>query len=57
MSMAGFGAALYDFDNDGWKDLFVSRGHVESLPLPGTAIDQYNTVFHKPGRQLGNGEH
>ena len=21
--MSGFGAALYDFDNDGWKDLFV----------------------------------
>jgi enediyne biosynthesis protein E4 len=49
MSMSGFGAALYDFDNDGWKDLFVSRGHVESLPLPGTDIDQYNTVFHNPG--------
>ena len=50
MSMSGFGAALYDFDNDGWKDLFVSRGHVESLPLPGTDIDQYNTVFQQPGR-------
>jgi enediyne biosynthesis protein E4 len=49
MPMAGFGAALYDFDNDGWKDLFVSRGHVESLPLPGTQIDQYNTVFHNQG--------
>jgi hypothetical protein len=49
MSMSGFGAALYDFDNDGWKDLFVSRGHVESLPLPGTDIDQYNTVFHNQG--------
>ena len=49
MAMAGFGAALYDFDNDGWKDLFVSRGHVESLPLPGTQIDQYNTVFHNQG--------
>jgi enediyne biosynthesis protein E4 len=49
MSMSGFGAALYDFDNDGWKDLVVSRGHVESLPLPGTDIDQYNTVFHNQG--------
>ncbi|HEY0784938.1 MAG TPA: CRTAC1 family protein [Acidobacteriaceae bacterium] len=47
--MSGFGAALYDFDNDGWKDLFVSRGHVESQPLPGTDIDQYNTVFRNPG--------
>jgi len=47
--MSGFGAALYDFDNDGWKDLFVTRGHVESLPLPGTEIDQYNSVFRNLG--------
>jgi enediyne biosynthesis protein E4 len=50
MNMAGYGAGLYDFDNDGWKDLFVSRGHVESMPLPGQEIDQYNTVFHNPGK-------
>lgn len=49
MQMSGFGAALYDFDNDGWKDLFVTRGHVESLPLPGTDIDQNNTVFRNLG--------
>lgn len=50
MEMAGYGAGLYDFDNDGWKDLFVSRGHVESMPLPGAEIDQFNTVFHNPGK-------
>jgi hypothetical protein len=50
MSMAGFGAAIYDFDNDGWKDIFTTRGHVESLPLPGTLIEQYNTVFHNEGK-------
>jgi hypothetical protein len=49
MKMSGFGAALYDFDNDGWKDLFVTRGHVESQPLPGTEIAQYNTVFRNLG--------
>lgn len=49
IQMAGFGAALYDFDNDGCKDLFVTRGHVESRPLPGTDIDQYNTVFRNLG--------
>ncbi|HZU08473.1 MAG TPA: CRTAC1 family protein [Pseudacidobacterium sp.] len=48
-SMAGYGAGLYDFDNDGWKDLFVTRGHVESQPLPGTEIDQPNTVFRNLG--------
>src|SRR5580658_7154445 len=47
--MAGFGAALYDFDNDGWKDLFVTRGHVESVSTPTQPVDQYNTVFHNLG--------
>lgn len=50
MPMAGYGSALYDFDNDGWKDLFVTRGHVESMPVPGADIDQYNTVFHNAGK-------
>jgi hypothetical protein len=49
MRMAGYGAAFYDFDNDGWKDIFVTRGHVESLPLPGAEIDEFNTVFRNPG--------
>ena len=47
--MSGFGAGFYDFDNDGWKDLFVTRGHVESMPLPGTEIEEDNTVFRNPG--------
>jgi enediyne biosynthesis protein E4 len=25
---SGWGLGLYDFDNDGWKDLFVSQSHV-----------------------------
>ncbi len=50
MKMAGYCAALYDFDNDGWKDLFVTRGHVEAMPVPGAEIDQYNTVFRNPGK-------
>jgi enediyne biosynthesis protein E4 len=47
--MSGFGAGLYDFDNDGWKDLFVSRGHVESRSMPGQPTDHYNTVFRNLG--------
>lgn len=48
--MSGYCAGFYDFDNDGWKDLFVSGGHVQSVPLPGQPIDQYNAVFRNPGR-------
>jgi hypothetical protein len=47
--MAGFGAAIYDFDNDGWKDLFATRGHVGALPPPGTQVAQNNTVFRNLG--------
>jgi len=49
LGMAGFGAALYDFDNDGWKDLFVSRGHVSATHPPGTTVEQPNTVFRNLG--------
>lgn len=50
MQMAGFGVGLYDFDNDGWKDLFVTRGDVLARPLPGNVVEQHNSVFHNPGR-------
>lgn len=49
IGMSGFGAGLYDFDNDGWKDLFVSRGHVESISMPGQPVNQPNTVFRNLG--------
>jgi len=51
MNKAGFGPGLFDFDNDGWKDLFVTRGHVGALPQPGQGVEQHNTVF----RNLGAG--
>jgi hypothetical protein len=47
--MDAYGAGLYDFDNDGWKDLFISRGHVESGPAPRLPGEQPNTVFRNPG--------
>jgi enediyne biosynthesis protein E4 len=51
--MAGYSPNVGDFDNDGWKDLFVSRGHVQSPNMAGRiAIDQPNTVF----RNLGDGK-
>lgn len=48
-SMSGYGAGFFDFDNDGWKDLFISRGHVESIGTPSAPVDQHNTVFRNPG--------
>jgi len=45
-SMAGYSPAIYDFDNDGWKDLFASRGHVQSDNMRKLfRIEQLNTVF------------
>jgi len=49
MGMSGFGPALYDLDNDGWKDLFVSRGHVSATHPPGAEVKQPNTVFRNLG--------
>ena len=47
---SGFGVGIYDFDNDGWKDIFVSGGHVLSLMTLGTNVDESNFVFRNPGR-------
>lgn len=45
-SMSGYSANIGDFDNDGWKDIFVSRGDVQSQTMAGfRKIDQSNTVF------------
>jgi hypothetical protein len=47
--MAGFGAALYDFDNDGWKDLFVARGNVVAVWPQSEHFSQPNSVFRNLG--------
>jgi enediyne biosynthesis protein E4 len=49
VALSGFGAGLYDFDNDGWKDLFVTGGHVESRSMPGQPAEQYNVLFRNLG--------
>ncbi len=48
LSMGGYGPGLYDFDNDGWKDLFVTRGHIQ-LWREGVEVNEYNTVFRNLG--------
>jgi len=48
--MAGYSPTIADFDNDGWKDVFVARGHVQSLGYATTApVEQPNTVFRNLG--------
>ncbi len=48
--MAGYSPNIADFDNDGWKDIFVSRGHVQSLlAVPRVTVEQPNTVFRNLG--------
>ncbi len=48
--MAGYSPTIADFDNDGWKDIFVTRGHVQSMGYASTApVAQPNTVFRNLG--------
>jgi enediyne biosynthesis protein E4 len=50
LPMAGYSPTIADFDNDGWKDIFVSRGHVQSLlSAPRLNIEQPNSVFRNLG--------
>ena len=49
--MSGYAVNIADFDNDGWKDIFVSRGDVQSPAMADRRqIDQPNSVFrNSPG--------
>jgi len=52
--MSGWGNGIFDFDNDGWKDLFVARSNVLDNISQLVAERQYperNSVF----RNLGSG--
>ena len=50
LPMSGYSPTIADFDNDGWKDIFVSRGHVQSLlAQPNLMVEQPNTVFRNLG--------
>ena len=49
--MAAYSPMIADFDNDGWKDIFVARGHVQSLQYASRLwIEQPNTVFRNLGK-------
>ena len=50
VSMAGYSPTIADFDNDGWKDIFVTRGHVQSLGYASRVqVEQPNTIFRNMG--------
>jgi hypothetical protein len=54
-NMSGWGNGMMDFDNDGWKDLFVVRSNVMdniSLLVPSRSYEEPNAIF----RNLGNGK-
>ena len=53
--MSGWGNGIFDFDNDGWKDLFVARANVMdniSELIPTQPYPEPNSVF----RNMGNGK-
>ena len=47
-----FGGGFFDYDNDGWLDLFIANGHVYpevEQAAPGTHYKQINSLFHNEG--------
>jgi enediyne biosynthesis protein E4 len=54
-NMSGWGNGIFDFNNDGWKDLFVARSNVVDnirTVYPNRRYAEPNSVF----RNLGNGK-
>ena len=65
-NVLSFGGGFFDYDNDGWLDLFIANGHVyEEVEQvsPEVRYKQINTLFHNQGngrfiettKQAGNG--
>ena len=48
LKMSGWGVGIYDFDNDGYKDLFTANSHVNEINDPDSQQQyrQANAVFH-----------
>jgi hypothetical protein len=47
-----FGGGFFDYDNDGWLDIFIANGHVYpevEQATPGTHYKQKNSLFHNEG--------
>jgi hypothetical protein len=51
-NVLSFGGGFFDYDNDGWLDLFIANGHVyEEVEKvsPEVHYKQINTLFHNEG--------
>ena len=47
-----FGGGFFDYDNDGWLDIFIANGHVYpevEQATPGTHYRQINSLLHNEG--------
>ena len=52
-AVLSFGGGFFDYDNDGWLDLFIANGHVYpevEQATPEVRYKQVNTLFHNDGR-------
>jgi len=53
-NVLSFGGGFFDYDNDGWLDLFIANGHVYpeiEQASPGTRYKQVNSLFHNEAGQ------
>ncbi len=53
--VSGFGTRFFDYDNDGWRDLFVANGHVlDNIELfhEGTRYQERKLVFRNIGGEF-----
>ena len=57
-NVLSFGGGFFDYDNDGWLDLFIGNGHVYpeiEQASPGTRYKQLNSLFHNErGRRFSD---
>ncbi len=52
-NVLSFGGGFFDYDNDGWLDLFIANGHVYpevEQSAQKAAYKQINSLFHNDGK-------
>jgi hypothetical protein len=46
LNVVGWGTAFFDYDNDGYEDLYVSNGYVPAAKTYETSQDSENKLYH-----------